>query len=175
MLKVGKCQSADVKEIFKDFLNRNIDVFAWRYEDMVGIDPMVNCYHLKIDPKVISHRQKIRVLNPERCGALKEEVQKLIKNGFIRETIYPKWVSNLVLVKKHNGKWKICIDFINLNKACLKDSFPFPWVDQLVDSTTGYELLSFMDAYSDHNKILMYPANEETPLLSEIESFIATR
>ncbi|CAA3002317.1 Hypothetical predicted protein, partial [Olea europaea subsp. europaea] len=56
------------------------------------------------------------------------------------------WVSNSVLVKKYNGKWRVCINFTNLNKACPKDSFPLPRIDQLVDSTVGHELLSFMDA-----------------------------
>lgn len=92
----------------------------------MGIDPKVSCHHLKIDPKVVPHRQKRRALNPERYETLKEEVQQLITSGFIRKAIYPKWFSNLVLVKKHNEKWRVCIGFTNLNKACPKD--------QLVDS-----------------------------------------
>ncbi|XP_022843327.1 uncharacterized protein LOC111366872, partial [Olea europaea var. sylvestris] len=91
----------------------------------------------------------------------KEEVQKLIQNGFIREATYPRWVSNPVLVRKNNGKWKVCIDFTNLNRACPKDSFPLPRIDQLVDSTAGHELLSFMDAYSGCNQIPMHPTDEE--------------
>lgn len=161
VLKVGVGLSNDIKEKLKDFLHKNLDVFVWRHEDTVGIDPKVSCHHLKIDPKVAPHRQKRRALNLERYEALKEEVQKLIKNGFIREVIYPKWVSNSVLVKKQNDKWRVCIDFTNLNKACPKDSFPLPRIDQLVDSTTGHELLSFMDAYSSYNQIPMYPSDEE--------------
>ncbi|XP_022894074.1 uncharacterized protein LOC111408560 [Olea europaea var. sylvestris] len=146
VLKVGKCLANILKEKIKDFLSKNLDVFAWKYEDMVGIDPKVSCHHLKIDPKVAPHRQKRRALNPERYEALKEEVQKLIQNGFIRKATYPRWVSNPILVRKNNGKWRVCIDFTNLNRACPKDSFPLLRIDQLVDSTTGHELLSFMDA-----------------------------
>ncbi|XP_022851659.1 uncharacterized protein LOC111373373 [Olea europaea var. sylvestris] len=132
-----------------------------RHEDMMSIDPKVSCHHLKIDFKVAQHRQKRKALNPKRYEVLKEKVQKLIKNDFIREAIYPKWVSNSVLVKKHCDKWRVCIDFTNLNKACPKDSFPLPRIDQLVDSTIGRELLSFMDAYSSYNQISMYLADEK--------------
>lgn len=59
----------------------------------------------------------------------------------------PKWLANVVLVRKTNGKWRVSVDFTDLNKACQKDSYPLPRIDQLVDSTTGHELLSFLDAY----------------------------
>ena len=61
----------------------------------------------------------------------------------------------MVMVKKSNGKWRICVDFTDLNKAYLKDSFPLPRINQLVDSTAGHKLLSFMDAFSRYNQILM--------------------
>ncbi|CAL8161975.1 unnamed protein product [Prunus armeniaca] len=68
--------------------------------------------------------------------------------GFIREVDYSRWVSNVVMVKKTPEKWRMCVDFTNLNKACPKDSFPLPWINQLVDATAGFALLSFLDAYS---------------------------
>ena len=75
----------------------------------------------------------------------------LLKIGFIRESYYPDWLANLVLVIKPNEKWRTCIDFTNLNKACPKDSFLLSRINQLVDATVGQELLSFMDAYSGYN------------------------
>ena len=80
-----------------------------------------------------------------------EEVDKLLFADFIREVYYPEWLANVVMLKKSNGKWRVCVDFTDLNKACLKDSFPLPRIDQLVDSTVGHELLSFMDAFSGYN------------------------
>jgi len=85
----------------------------------------------------------------------------LLKAGFIREALYPEWLANPVLVKKKNGKWRVCIDFTNLNEACPKDPFPLPRIDQTVDATAGSELLSFMDAYSGYNQIQMYPPDQE--------------
>ena len=66
-----------------------------------------------------------------------------------------------MLVPKPNGKWRTCVDFIDLNKACPKDCFPLPRIDQLVDATAGHEVLSFMDAYSGYNQITMHPPDEE--------------
>ncbi|XP_022886722.1 uncharacterized protein LOC111402573 [Olea europaea var. sylvestris] len=125
VLRIGKSLSPEAKIEMIRFLKENLDVFAWKHEDM-----------------------KRRALNPERYEALKDEVSKLDRSGFIREAIYPRWISNPVLVKKSSEKWRVCVDFTNLNKACPKDSFPLPRIDQLVDSTAGHELLSFMDAYS---------------------------
>jgi hypothetical protein len=70
-------------------------------------------------------------------------------------------LANVVLVKKTTGKWRMCVDFTNLNKACPKDSFPFPWIDLLVDSTSGHELLTFMDAFSGYNQIHMNEIDQE--------------
>lgn len=162
VLQVGKELNEEIKEELKSFLRQNSDVFAWKHEDMIGIDPKVSCHLLQVDPSCPPHRQKRRALNTERYEALKEEVERLISNGFVREANYLKWISNPVLVKKHNGKWRVCIDFSNLNQACPKDSFPLPRIDQLVDSTAGHELLSFMDAYSGYNQIPMFPGDEES-------------
>ena len=90
-----------------------------------------------------------------------EEVEKLLTAGFIREVYYPKWLANIVMVKKSNGKWRMYVDFTTLNTACPKDSFPFPRIDQLVNSTAGHELLTFMDAFSGYNQILMKEEDQE--------------
>ena len=76
-----------------------------------------------------------------------EKVEKLLTAGFIQEVYYPKWLANVVMVKKFNGKWRMCVDFTYLNNAWPKDSFPLPGIDQLIDSTVSHELLTFMDAF----------------------------
>ena len=77
------------------------------------------------------------------------------------EVYYPKWLTNIVLVKKANGKWRMCVDFMDLNKACPKDSFPLLRIDQLVDFTAGHKLLTFMDTFSGYNKIKMAKEDQE--------------
>ena len=76
--------------------------------------------------------------------AVRQETSKLLKADFVREVHYPDWLSNVVMVKKTNGKWRMCIDFTDLNKACPKDSFPLPSIDRLVDASAGHHVLSFM-------------------------------
>ena len=98
---------------------------------------------------------------PEKDNAIKEEVQKLTLAKFIREVYYPDWLANVVMVRKANGKWRMCVDFTDLNKACPKDSYPLPHIDQLVDSTAGHKLLSFMDAFSRYNQIRMDETDQE--------------
>ncbi|CAL2230454.1 unnamed protein product [Prunus armeniaca] len=87
------------------------------------------------------------------------EVEKLRAIGFIRDVVYLIWLANSVLMKKSSGVWRICQDYTDMNKACPKDNFPLPRIDQLVDATVGHELLSFMDAYFGYNQIFMNPAD----------------
>ena len=118
---------------------------------MLGIDPRVITHCLNVSPSYKPFCQKKRVFAPERDNAIKEEVHKLITTEFIREVYYLDWLANVVMVKKANGKWRMCMDFIDLNKACPKDSYPLPCIDQLVDSIARHHLLSFMDAFSGYN------------------------
>jgi hypothetical protein len=89
--------------------------------------------------------------------------------GFIKEVFHPKWLANLVLVKKRNDKWRMCVDYTNLNKACPKDPFPLPHIDQIVDSTSKCEVISFLDAYSGYHQIMMKEFNQ--PMTSFITMF----
>ena len=143
------------------FLRKNIDMFAWSHEDMPGIDPSVITHRLNVHPPSKPVRQKKKVFAPERDNAIKEEVQKLTLAKFIWEVYYPDWLANVVMVKKANENWRMCMDFTDLNKACPKDSYPLPRIDQLVDSTAGHRLLSFMDTFFGYNQIRMDETDQE--------------
>ena len=133
---------------------------------MPGIDLGVITHRLNICPSFKPVRQKKWVFAPERDKAIKEEVQKLMAAKFIQEVYYPDWLANVVMVKKPNGKWRMCVDFTDVNRACPKDSYPLPRIDQLVDSTAGHKLLSFMDAFSGYNQIRWTrPTKRRRPLL----------
>ena len=157
--KIGADLEGKIKKDLICFLRENIDVFAWSHKDMSGINPSVITHRLNIYPSSKPVRQKKRVFALERDNAIKEEVQKLTLAKFIWEVYYPDWLANVVMVKKANGKWRMCVDFTDLNKACPKDSYPLPCIDQLVDSTAGHMLLNFIDAFSGYNQIRMDEAD----------------
>jgi hypothetical protein len=100
-------------------------------------------------------RQQLSRFDEEKCRVIEEEIHKLLAVGFIKEVFHPKWLANPILVKKKNGKWRMCVDYTSLNKACPKHLFPLPRIDQIVDSTSGCETLSFLDAYSGYHRITM--------------------
>ena len=118
--RIGTSIKEKTKRDLVQFLRGNIDVFAWSHEDMLGIDPNVITNHLNVYPSSKPVRQKKRVFAPERDNAIKEDVQKLTTVQFIREAYYSDWLANVVMVKKANGKWRMCVDFTDLNKACLR-------------------------------------------------------
>ena len=135
-------------------------MFAWSQEDMSGIDPSIIVHGLNVSPLSPPIRQRKRVFAQERDKAIAEEVQKLLDVDFIREVFYSDWLANVVIVKKANGKWRMCIDITDLSKTCPKDSYPLPRADNLVDSTVRHELLSFMDAFLGYNQIRMEETNQ---------------
>ena len=79
----------------------------------------------------------------------------------IKEIFFPKWLANTVVVKKKNGKWRVCVDFTNLNRACLKDPFSMPKIDQLVDAICGHSRMSFLDAFQGYHKIALAVEDQE--------------
>jgi len=120
-----------------------------------------------IHPDVMSHKlatfkearpiaQKKRKTGEEWRQAIEEELKKLLKAEFVREIKYTTWLANVVMVKKSSGKWQMWTDFTNLNKACPKDAYPLLSIDRLVDGASRHNFLSFLDAYSGYNQILMY-------------------
>ncbi len=88
-------------------------------------------------------------------------IKKLEATGLVKRVLHPTWLANPVVVRKANWKLRLCIDSIDLNKACPKDPFPLPHIDQIVDSTSGCDLLSFLDAYSGYHQIFMSKEDEE--------------
>ncbi|RVX00899.1 Transposon Ty3-I Gag-Pol polyprotein [Vitis vinifera] len=145
----------------QNILRRNHDIFAWTHSDMKGIHPSIASHRFNVFPAARPVRQKIRRFHPDRQEVIRNEIDKLLEAGFIREVSYPDWLANVVVVPKKEGKWQVCVDYTNLNNACPKDSFPLPRIDQIVDSTSGQGMLSFLDAFSGYHQIPMSPDDEE--------------
>ena len=153
---IGASLEEPMKGKLIKLLQENGDLFAWTAADMPGINPDLITHKLNVDPSRKTVKQKKRNFAPERQEAIKLEVEKLLEAGFIKEIQFPEWLANPVMVKKSNGKWRMCVDFTDLNDACPKDCFPLPRIDALIDATAGHEMLSFMDGFSGYNQIKMH-------------------
>ena len=153
--RMGTLANRLIRKALASFLKMNQDVFAWSHGDMPRIDPSVIVHKMNVNPASSPIRQKKRVFAPEQDKVIAEEVRKLLEASFIREVYYFDWLANVVMVKKANEKWRMCVDFTDLNRACLKDSYSLPRRDTMVDSTARHELLSFMDAFPGYNQIKM--------------------
>jgi hypothetical protein len=94
-------------------------------------------------------------MSDEKTEAAKAEVHCLLEAKFIEPIAYPTWLANIVMVQKKSGKWRMCIDFTSLNKACPKDNFPLPRIDKIVDSAVGCEVMSLLDCFSGYHQIYM--------------------
>ena len=128
-------------------------MFAWDAYEAPGLDPNFICHHLNVNPSITPKRQPPRRPSKEHVEAVKNEVTKLKQAGAIKEVFYPQWLANTVVVKKKTGKWRMCVDFTNLNRACPKDLFPMPRMDQLVDAMIGHPRISFLDAFQGYHQI----------------------
>ncbi|XP_052189984.1 uncharacterized protein LOC127799805 [Diospyros lotus] len=125
-VRVGSQLASQEKVEIIKCLRSYADIFAWTPPDMPGISPDIMTHCLNVQSEVRSVKQKKRHVAPKRLRHMEEEVDKLLEAGFTREVQYPEWLANVVMVPKANGKWPMCIDFTNLNKACPKDSYPLP-------------------------------------------------
>nr|KYP46857.1 Retrovirus-related Pol polyprotein from transposon 412 family [Cajanus cajan] len=157
-----------VRRVVKD----NRDLFAWTAANMPGIDPKFLSHRLAVCRDARPIAQKKRKMGDEKRKAANAEIQKLLQAKFIKEVTYTTWLANVVLVKKSSGKWRMCTDYTDLNKACPKDAYPLPYIDRLVDDASDHSIFSFLDAYSGYNQIKMHPANEEkTAFITENANF----
>ena len=145
--QVGVQLPFEEKEELVELLRRNVDVFAWDAYEAPSLDQKIICHHLNVHPSVTSKRQPPRSPSNEHVKAVKSEVTKLKQAGAIKEVFYPQWLANTVVLKKKTRKLRVCVDFTDLNKACPKDPFPLPRIDQLVDATVGHPRMSFLDAF----------------------------
>jgi len=139
---------------------------------MPGFNSRFACYQLTVDPSVSAVAQRRRKQSPEKSEASEKAVNDFLEENFIYEAKYTSWLSNVVLVKKSNGIWRMCVDYTDLNRDCPKDAYPLPKIDKLVDNSSSYKLLSFMDAYSSYNQIPMAEEDKQkTAFMTESRNY----
>ncbi|GJY25945.1 reverse transcriptase domain-containing protein [Tanacetum coccineum] len=158
---IGGTLSAKGRTDLCSLLKKNLDIFAWQPSDMTGVPRSVAEHRLNIREGYSPVRQKKRGQAPDRAKAIQAEVQKLVEAGIMREVFYHEWLSNPVMVKKHDGSWRMCVDFTDLNKACPQDCYPLPEIDWKVESLCGYPFKCFLDAYKGYHQIQMAESDEE--------------
>ena len=149
--QVGSELPLQEKEELIRFLRNNVDIFAWDAYNAPGVDPSLICHYLNVNPSSTPKKQAPRCPSKKHASAVRDEMMKLKKAGAIKEVFYPEWLANTVVVRKKTGKWRVCVDFTNLNKACPKDSIPLPRIDRLVDATVGHPRMSFLDAFQGYH------------------------
>jgi hypothetical protein len=158
------------------FLDKNSDVFAWSTFDLVGVSRDVIEHRLQVSPTARPKKQKLHKMSEENVEAVKDEVQRLLDEGFIREVVYPEWLVNIVMVRKKNGKWQMYMDVTDLNKCCPKDVFPLARIDKIVDSAMGCEMMVLLDCFSRYHQIWLHKEDEEkTSFITPFGTFCYVR
>ncbi|XP_075654890.1 uncharacterized protein LOC142625066 [Castanea sativa] len=143
------------------FLIQNVDVFAWNPYEVPGVNPKFIVHKLNVDPLCPPKKQRPRRSAKEHVEAVRQEVGKLREAGAIKETFFLEWLANTVVVKKKSGKWKVYVDFTDLNRACPNDPFSMPKIDQLVDATCGHPRMSFLDAFQGYYQMALAAEDQE--------------
>ena len=140
-IKLGTGLEPEQRDILTPTLVNNTNLFAWLVADLPGFDPQVASHKLSIYKEARYVSQKKLKLGEEQCLAAKAEADKLLNTGFIEEAHYTTWLSNVFLVKKANGKWRMCVDYTDLNKARPRDAYPLPNIDRLVVTRSSVFLM----------------------------------
>jgi hypothetical protein len=127
---------------------------------MSGIDPIIVKHEIKTYLNTKPVRKHLIVVNPRKAPTIKENIEKFLNVGFIYPIHLTEWVSNPIPLYKKQGTIHVCMDFRDLNKACLEDNFPIPFIDQIIDECAGSEVFSLMDRFSGYNQIQIKPKNQ---------------
>ena len=158
---VSSLLSEEERARLQQILQANTDVFAWTHSDMIRISPVHASHKLNVVSSAKPVRQRIRCSHPDRHQVIQPEVDNLLKVRFIREVKYPEWLANVVVVPKKGGKWRVCVDYTDLNDMCPKDSFPLPRINPIVDASARHGMLSFLDTFSRYHQIPMHQPDVE--------------
>ncbi|GJZ46987.1 reverse transcriptase domain-containing protein [Tanacetum coccineum] len=160
-IMIGSTLTEEGRNKLCSLLQRNLDIFARKPADMTGLPRHIAEQRLNVRKGCSLVRQKKRGQAADRNQAIQEVVGKLVEAGIMREVHYHDWLSNPVMVKKHDNSWRMCVDFKDLNKACPKYGYPLSEIDWKVESLCGFPFKCFLDAYKDYHQIQMAKEDEE--------------
>jgi len=150
---IGRKHNPKIRSMLINLIRKYRHVFAWSYDDLKAYWEDLFQHEIPLKPDAKPFRQKQSPINPTLAPKMLEELTKLRDGAITKPIRHSSWVSNLVLVRKKNGDIRLCVDFINLNKSSLKDNYPLPNMEAVLQKVTGCELLSMMDGFSGYNQV----------------------
>jgi hypothetical protein len=133
------------------------DCFARDYMEMPGLDRSIVEHRLPLKKGFWPFQQRARQMRTEVLEEVKKEIEKMLEAGFIRPCRYAEWISSIVLIQKKDGRWRVYVDFRDLNRATPKDEYPMHVVETLINAAAGNKIMSFMDGNAGYNQIFMAP------------------
>jgi hypothetical protein len=161
IIKLSKKLSPEVKERYVKLMKEFPDVFSWSYDELKVYDTSIIQHVIPIKEDHKPFKQKLRRINPLLLPLIEKEVKKLFEEKIIVSLRFSKWVANLVPVRKKSGKIRLCVDFRNLNKVSLKDNYPLPKMDHILQKVVGSQRMSMLDGFSGYNQIMVHPGDQE--------------
>jgi ribonuclease HI/transposase InsO family protein len=155
LIKIGKGTSEKERKQLISLVKEYRDVFAFTYDELKAYKDDVFQHTIPLKEDTKPFRQKLRRINPKLAPLIQAELKKMLDAGIIAPTRHSAWCSNLVVVRKKNGGIRLCIDFRNLNLACIKDNYPLPNMETLLQRVTGSKIMSMLDGFSGYNQVLV--------------------
>jgi hypothetical protein len=154
---ISKKLTPELREPTIMLLKEYADYFAWDYTEMPGLDRSIVEHRLPLKLGFRPFQQRARQMKAKVLEEVKKEVEKMLEAGFIRTCRYAEWISSVVPVQKKDDRWRVCVDFRDLNRATPKDEYPMPVAETLINAAAGHKMLSFMDGNAGYNQIFMAP------------------
>jgi hypothetical protein len=154
---ISKKFDTSLREPMIALLKEYSDCFAWDYMEMPGLDRSIVKHRLPLKKGFRSFQQRACQMMAEVLEEVKKEIEKMLEEGFIRPCRYVEWISSIVPIQKKDGRWRVCVDFRDLNRATPKDEYPMSVAETLINAAASNKILSFMDGNAGYNKIFMAP------------------
>ena len=161
MVKLSKYLPTKIKSKYVELLKEYKYVFSWSYEDLKTYDTYVIEHKIPLKTCIKPFKKKLRKTNHILLLVIEREVKTLLDAKIIVPLRYSEWVANLVPVRKKNGEIRLCVDFRNLNRSSLKDNFPLPKMDHVLEKVIGENSISMIDRFLRYNQIVVHENDKE--------------
>jgi hypothetical protein len=161
LVKLSKYLSPEIKRKYAELLRQYKDIFSWSYDELTTYETTIMEHKIPLKPSIKPFKQKLRQINPILLPVIEKEVKKNLDAKIIVPLRYSEWVVNLVPVRKKNGDIRLCVDFRNLDRSSLKDNYPLPEMDHVLEKVVGANRMSMLDGFSGYNQIAVHQDDKE--------------